>query len=270
MDNRTKWDVIIVGLGDLGHRVAQTCHDRGLKVLGIRRQSVSRDYATLSADIHGQTITPLALQCTCLIYAVAADQRTPEGYQLAYPLGLASARKHIQADRAIYVSSTRIYGQSGSDWIDETTQPLPADWAGQALLDAEQHLNLGDCALVLGGIYGPDRTRMVTLAKQGAWCQPGHFTNRIHIADAAQLCTLLAIRALNDQPLPQRVIGVDGEGADMCDVLQWCRQQVGVDADITAEIQPPVGKKCRSVVFETLAFTCQFPTFREGYREQFV
>lgn len=270
MDNRTKWDVIIVGLGDLGHRVAQACHNNGLRVLGIRRQPVQHDYATLSADIHSQTVAPMALQCTCLIYAVAADQRTPEGYQQAYPLGLASARKKIQADRVIYVSSTRIYGQTTTDWIDENTAPLPADWAGQALLDAEQHLDKGDCTLVLGGIYGPHRTRMITLAQQGTWCQPGHYTNRIHIADAAQLCTLLAVRTLNAQPLPQRVLGVDGEGADMCDVLHWCRQQLSVDVVTTAKIQPPVGKKCHSVLFDTLAFTCQYPTFRAGYRDQFV
>ena len=49
MDNTTKWDLIIVGLGDLGHRVAAACHASGLQVLGIRRQRVERDYPTLVA-----------------------------------------------------------------------------------------------------------------------------------------------------------------------------------------------------------------------------
>jgi nucleoside-diphosphate-sugar epimerase len=268
MDNTTKWDLIIVGLGDLGHRVAAACHASGLQVLGIRRQRVERDYPTLATDLHGDALAAMGLRCHCLVYAVAADQRTPEGYQSAYPLGFARARQAIQADRAIFVSSTRIFGQNVSEWIDENSPAEPADWAGEALLDAEQYLAAGDCALVLGGIYGPQRERMLSLAKQGAWCQPGYLTNRIHIADAASLCRHLVQRCLTETPLPPRVIGVDGEGADMADVLTWCREQLGVAAKPAAEIQPPKGKKCRSILFESLAFTCQYPDFRTGYRDQ--
>lgn len=266
MHNIKKWDVIVVGLGDLGHRVAESLAAQGHTVLGIRRQTVSRTYPTLAMDIHSKEVETLALSCRCLVYAVAADKPSPEGYLKAYPEGIARALKAITAERAIFIGSTRIYGQTTQDWIDEDTVPHPTDWAGEALYAAEQHLRPGDCALILGGIYGPNRDRMLRLGKQGAWCQPGKLTNRIHIVDAARLCVLLSLRVLTSQPLPPRVLGVDGEGADMASVLDWCRSayDVGVDAD--QERHPPVGKKCRSARFESLDFTCLYPTFREGYR----
>ncbi len=255
-----------MGLGDLGHRVAESLSNQGHSVLGIRRSSVSRAYATLATDIFAEDLAAQELSCLCLVYAVSADDRSPQGYQKAYPNGLEQATSNIKTDRVIFVGSSRIYGQQTADWIDENTDPQPSDWAGKTLLDAERHLNSGDCALILGGIYGPDRDRMLRLGKQGAWCQPGHLTNRIHIVDAARLCVVLALKALSDQPLPRRVLGVDGEGADMAEVLDWCRQAQGVAVVPDQELHPPQGKKCHSVLFQQLGFSCTYPSFRDGYQ----
>lgn len=261
------WDLIIVGLGDLGSRVALAQTENNRSVLGIRRQNVNRPYATIPLDIHGEEIESLKLRCKCLMYSVAAKDKSETEYNLAYPEGLARVQKYIAADCTIYVGSTRVYSGSTPGWIDENTTPDPVGYAGQLLAQAEQQLNSGDCCVHLGGIYGPGRDRLVRLAKAGAWSKTGHLTNRIHIEDASRICQLLIDRHLAGQPIPNRVLGVDGQASEMASVLDWLRQELGSDLNPNQQISPQgTTKKCRSIVLKELGFRFQYPDFQQGYQ----
>lgn len=267
MQTNETWDLIIIGLGDLGSRVAEMQSAKNRSVLGMRRSVVSRNYSTLAIDIHSKQFEQLNLKCKCLLYSVAANDRSEAGYRLAYPEGLARVQNHISADHIIYIGSTSVYDEQDTNWIDENTLPNPTGFAGKALSEAENLLGSTDCTVHLGGIYGPGRDRLIRLAKSGTWCKTGHLTNRIHIEDAASICSLLISRVLNQQDIPQRILGVDGEGVDMATLLEWLRVQNNTKISISEEIAySDTGKRCRSILLKDLGFEFKYPDFKRGYK----
>ena len=98
MQTNETWDLIVIGLGDLGSRVAELQSAENRSVLGLRRSEVSRNYSTLAVDIHSKQFDQLKLKCKCLLYSVAAKDRSEAGYRLAYPEGLSRVQNNICAD----------------------------------------------------------------------------------------------------------------------------------------------------------------------------
>jgi nucleoside-diphosphate-sugar epimerase len=108
-----------------------------------------------------------------LIYCVAASAQTDENYRQHYVEGLRhviSALSHAtNLKHVLFVSSTRMYGQSTDALLDEESLPQDYDFGGKRLLEAEALLDAAGkawtyTALRLTGIYGPGRTRMLDLA----------------------------------------------------------------------------------------------------------
>jgi len=261
------WDLIVVGLGDLGSRVADECHKNGLNVLGIRRQKTSMPYATQALDIHSEQLEILNLKCRCLLFSVAADSRTDESYQKTYLSGLKRVLTWIKADTVINISSTRVFAPTTEYWITEDSPRNPADTGGEILSQAAALLQTGSCNLYLGGIYGPGRNRLITMAKQGYWCQPGNKTNRIHIADAVGISCHLINMAANNRFLPSSIMGVDGQAADQANVLSWLRNELSTPANKEHEIKvTSSGKRCKSIELDNLGYRFIYPDFEHGYK----
>ena len=108
----------------------------------------------------------------------------------------------------LFVSSTAVYGDHGSDWVDEKTLPAPKNFNGSILLEAERWLEqqrnrFCTVSLRLSGIYGPGRQFLVDRLKLGQATAPEvdtHWVNRIHIDDAAA-----AIEHLLWLPTPETI-----------------------------------------------------------------
>jgi nucleoside-diphosphate-sugar epimerase len=102
----------------------------------------------------------------------------------------AQSKRNIR--RWVFVSSTAVYGASSDEWVDENTPTLPDGFNGKILLEAEQflhHHHQNSVAMRLSGIYGPGRNQIVQRIQQGlatAPIEPPHYSNRIHIDDAAR------------------------------------------------------------------------------------
>lgn len=265
----TDYQVIIAGAGDLGQRIALGLHRADISVLAIRRSTMDRPYDTLACNLLNGELSDKKLSCDILIYSVAADAPDPETYRKAYYHGLKETLAAVAHKRVLFISSTRVYGSETTGWIDESTDYSPADQQGAILAEASSLLGNSDCSLHLAGIYGPGRDRMLRMASEGSWAKPGHITNRIHVDDAANLSVWLCQQAIQQQMLwPPRILGTDGQGADLHSVLEWLREQMNIapNPDKLVSRSGP-GKACRSVWLKESGFNFQYPDFQSGYSQ---
>jgi nucleoside-diphosphate-sugar epimerase len=256
--------VVIVGCGDLGTRVGRLLDEQSISVLGIRRTPVERsDFPMLALDV--EQLPAANLSCEVLIYCVSADSRTDAGYLKAYVHGLQLAQKSISHQRLIFVSSTRVYGTGD---VNESSAVSGGGFAAQRLLQGEALLKTGDCCVRLSGLYGPNRTWLVRKAAAGAWTDQSHWTNRIHIVDAARVVAALAQKALKQESLPPVVLATDQMPVQMSEVLDYLRTALSVNAQPAAKMSfNDEGKRCTSVTLSELQLELIYPDYRSGYAD---
>ncbi|KAM1012414.1 hypothetical protein ACFX2C_042665 [Malus domestica] len=134
-----------------------------------------------------------------------------------------------------YLSSTSVYGDTGGAWVDEDYIPNPESESGRLRLAAEegwfnfgQSLGISTQVFRLGGIYGPGRSAVDTIVKQGALSESqrmrGHrqFTSRVSVDDICQ-----AIMASMCTPSSRRVYNiVDDDPAPREEVFEYARDLV--------------------------------------------
>lgn len=192
-------EVLIVGCGYTGRRLARRLRARGHEVTGTTRDP---GRATRLAE---EGIRPLVLD---LAEAGGARKLAGEGpeacFHLAPPVepegGGTAVEEVIRALRRapleafVYASSTSVYGDRGGAWVDEEAVPEPDSPAGRARLQAERSvLEAGwswDCRPRIGriaGIYGPDRVMLDAIREGRYHIVEGleAWTNRIHVDDLA-------------------------------------------------------------------------------------
>lgn len=269
-------EILIVGCGDLGAAVAKQLQASGLQAIGVRRHAQAIEGVTIiEADVTAPaTLAPLTtLQPEVLIYCVAASAQTDEAYKAAYVDGLRHVlatqveNKHLK--HVFFVSSTRVYGQVTEDLLNESTQPMPADFGGERLLEAESLLRTLPCratALRLSGIYGPGRLRMIRLA-QSPECWPEHnsWSNRIHRDDAASFIVYLVKQALAGSALLDCYIVTDSQPVSQHEVLSWIARKLKVSSPQTIpSIQ--AGKRLSNQAMLFTGFKLQYPDYQAGYQ----
>ncbi|XP_057768482.1 uncharacterized protein LOC130988612 [Salvia miltiorrhiza] len=135
----------------------------------------------------------------------------------------------------VYLSSTSVYGDSGGAWVDEDYPVKPESEHARARLVAEEQWlcfgqNLGIAAHVfrLGGIYGPGRSAVDTILKQGPMSKGQKarllkdYTSRVHVAD---ICQALHASILN--PSSGKIYNiVDDDPSPREEVFEFARKLV--------------------------------------------
>ncbi len=266
---------LVAGCGYVGAPLARLLAARGEPVLALRRSPKPLDgpgwIRTLAVDLTNPEATRDALAGWAIdrmVYLVSPDGRSDEAYEHAYVTGLANAIAALPLLRdAVLISSTGIYDdvQDGR-WVDERTPTPGAGFAARRLAEGErlllQRVRFGS-VLRLGGIYGPERTRMVSSVLDGTARRPQveTFTNRIHRDDAARA----AIHLLEAEP--GIYIGVDHDQAALATVQEWVAERAGVAVPPPAD-EPSsrrTRKRCDGGKLRRSGFAFTYPTFREGY-----
>lgn len=98
--------------------------------------------------------------------------------------------KSTAVDRAVFLSSTGVYGTTDGSWVDERTKTSPLSDSGKKRLQVEKlycKSGIKSCCLRLSGIYGPGRG-IRKLLEQGSYTTiagEDRWTNRIHVEDIA-------------------------------------------------------------------------------------
>lgn len=194
--------LIIIGCGDIGFRVARLILAQEVPVTAVSRfhkvlpETVTAGSELLTADLDdAETITEVDYRSAAVLYSVPP----PGGGVIDSRVAnfLASIKPGNEPLNIIYISTTSVYGNSGSILLDETVAPNPANHTGRRRLDAEQQFLAWGAArqvpvviLRVSGIYGPGRVPMQRILSREPLLneQDAGYTNRIHAYDLAQVC----------------------------------------------------------------------------------
>jgi len=273
--------IVIAGCGYVGSALGILLADDGHEVFGLRRDPsrLPPRIHPLAADLaRRESLLVLPEGVEYAVYCVSPDDGSPAAYRTAYLDGLERFLRALKEQsekpvRVLFTSSTSVYGQERGEWVDETSPTRPTRATGETLLMAERLLlasGFEATVVRFGGIYGPGRTRLVEQVARGeARIDPEpHFTNRIHLDDAAGM-----LRHLLAPGAASLYLGVDCEPADEADVLRFLAAELGVGAPpVRAPGDPPSprragSKRCRNDLIRQGGYRFRHASFRDGYPE---
>jgi nucleoside-diphosphate-sugar epimerase len=272
-------NLLIAGCGYVGSALARLRVERGDTVFGLRRNPVDlpSGVVPIAADLAvPRSLADLPAALDVVVYAASPAGRDDAFYRTTYVDGLRNLLAALAAQgqkprRAIFVSSTVVYGQTRGEWVDETSPAQPTHFSGKRLLEAEALLHgsgLPGVVLRLGGIYGPRRTRLVDEVRQGraAIARGGpRYTNRIHRDDCAG-----ALDHLIDHAEANCYLGVDSEPEDEAVVLRWLAGALGTSPPRVAGADQRRAtrggsKRCRNALLLASGYAFRYPSYRDGY-----
>ncbi len=261
--------VMLVGVGDLGARIGYELLAAGRRVVGVRRNAdrIPVEFEAHSADVGDPASLATLPNVATLIYVMTAGERTADAYQRAYVDGLRNVLAAVRPSRVLSVSSTAVYEVDDGGWVDEMSPTAPTGFSGRAMLEMEhvaEDSPIESCAVRLGGVYGPGRTRFVEQVRSGkaTFGPEPAYTNRIHADDAATLIASLAV-APKVEPI---VIGVDNDPAERREVITWMADRLDVSVPpVDLSAAPNSNKRCSNRLALSLGFAPRYPSFREGY-----
>ena len=270
-----KEKLLIVGCGKLGLKIGNALSKK-FEIIGLKRKNFNNEslFRVLELDIFSNEFTKKikSINPDYIIYSVAADNQTEELYQDAYVNGL-----RLSIDAALicsnikhffFISSTRVYGQKSEEFLSEYTEPLPNDFGGRALLEGENLLKnkpLSSTTLRLSGIYGGNRTYMLSLAKRPEdWPDINRWTNRIHEDDIVHFISFL-LDKLKEIPLEPLYLLTDNLPAPIYDVLNFIRVELNLPKNQKFGNENSDGKKLKSKIIPGLNFHFEYSDYRNGY-----
>lgn len=273
--------ILYAGCGDLATGSAQLLAGESHQCIGLRRQPKKLpDFIQgIQADLSDPALIPaLPQDIDYVVVTLTPSEFSEAAYQKAYVTGLSNLldalkNQSIHPKRVLFASSTSVYHQNQSEWVDEASETSPSSFSGKAMLLAEDVLRrsgLPTTSIRFSGIYGPERERMLHWAQAGATvpATPVHFSNRIHREDCAGVITHLIKHDLSGASLEECYVASDNKPSTFADVLEWLREQLGVavnpDAEQTKKIRTG-SKRCRNDRLTATGYQLMYPDFRDGY-----
>ncbi len=274
-------NTLIVGCGDIGIPLAALLATEGHKVWGLRRSGqLPEPIQTLNADVtHADSLQCLAeLSFDYVVVTLTPGEFTDQRYQAVYVDGLAhviaALKDSHKIKRLLFISSTSVYHQGDSQWVDECSPTEPTTFSGKRLLEAE-HVAAASgiqySIIRFAGIYGPGRRRLIEQVKAGQGCpsSPPLYTNRIHRDDCVGFLAHLIRMDSEQQALAACYIGVDSEPVTMWDVKSWLAQQLGIDPNAldNSGATRRSSKRCSNARLLATGYTLRYSGYQQGYGE---
>jgi dTDP-4-dehydrorhamnose reductase len=177
--------------------------------------------------------------------------------------------------RAVYLSTTGVFGVNDGSWVDEETPAKPSNPKAEARLHCEnvyRASGLRTLVLRLPAIYGYERGIVESL-RQGTYRlidNGENWTNRIHVDD---LVTIIAKVLEADPEEPLLCVG-DEEPARACDVVQFVCSKLGLPWPTSISAQEAREKGLYTMLSNqrvkstrmrsVLGVTLKYPSYREG------
>lgn len=205
--NTTYRQVLIVGCGDIGARVAKCWQQRGMAITGVVRSDTSVQYLqtqgipALACDLGQDACCLPTVEPPFIIYYFAPPPATGQTDMHCRQLLHCLDQQEIMPARIVAISTTGVYGDCGGRLVTEDETPNPQVDRARRRYDMECQLrqwcdqrNVDLIILRVGGIYGPGRLPLERIQK-GIPILYEHLapkTNRIHADDLAEICVAAA------------------------------------------------------------------------------
>lgn len=274
--------VLILGCGDLGRRLATLLPDADFQVTGVRRNppqnsSPALQYCAADASDPQQWRHILSRRFDIIVITMTPSERSDEGYRRAYVETCGHLVTHLKQQPAapllLFVSSTAVYGQNDGSWVDEDSPTEPRAFNGERLLQAESLIResgYDHCIVRFSGIYGPGRNRLIEQVRKGRAVLSQNYTNRIHADDCAGVLAHLIHRHVQGSGIDRLYVASDNYPAPMAEVVNWLAMQLKVNHAIFAphqNNQEQGNKRCSNQRLIASGYHFRYADFREGYRE---
>ncbi|TVU22501.1 hypothetical protein EJB05_32202, partial [Eragrostis curvula] len=187
-----------------------------------------------------------------------------------------------------YLSTTSVYGDCGGELVDEDHTVNPMSESAKLRYTAEKGwLNLMDdpdlsaFILRLGGIYGPGRSALDTLAKSKSLSQrqkmreSKQYTARIHVADIYQAilasmslrCARKIFNVVDDDPAPRTEVFTFARSLIermYPDLIAESIEAISTGLDSQARIIPAEKRVSNARLKQELGVKLLHPTYRSG------
>lgn len=224
-------DVLILGCGYVGERLAVRLRGEGVTAIGTTRDPgkarrlEAAGVRTVRLDVRAPGWeAKLAALSPGLVYylippvpgEVAEGGLAADGAASTEPAPARALRVLARGGLRgfVYGSTTGTYGDRGGDWVDESSDPRPDSARGAARLAAERAVlaagsgaGVRACVVRIAGIYGPGRllSRGRRLGYVEVLSDAQTWSNRIHVEDLVEALLLVGRR------------GEGGETYNACD-----------------------------------------------------
>jgi len=272
--------ILFVGCGELAINAGQKLISQGADVVGLRRRPglLPEGFTELLGDVtQPESLAVLDNQhFDFVVVTLTPGEISEAAYQRVYVDGSAAllarlADKPIQ--RVLFVSSTSVYGQNQSEWVDETSPTEAKSFSGQRMRAAEalyETSPLPCSAVRFSGIYGPGRYRLIQQVAQYQGCaaEPAMFSNRIHRDDCVGVLVHLLNRAADGEGLERCYLASDSSPVTLHEVKRWIAGQLDIpvaDLDESQASTRAGSKRCSNKRLLASGYRFQYPSFSDGY-----
>lgn len=270
-------NILIVGCGDLGMRLAHALSDKGHQVTGLKRHPPSRDSRIryIAADIaSGIGLDAMDADFDQLFFIVTPDDRSESAYSAIYEAGLHHLLAKLPRCPWIFVSSTGVYAQSQGEWVDEDSPAEPEAVTSRLIRQAEKRLiesNSDNVIVRFSGIYGPGRESLLRMAAQSPAIQkkPPYFTNRIHQLDCVGVLDFLLEQRLKGRKLENCYLASDDDPAPLWDVISWLAERMHCVPPVAKAVDQDaaMNKRCSNRRLKDLGYQFCYSDYKQGYAE---
>lgn len=198
--------ILIVGCGYLGRRVARREREHGNPVVALVRSAESAAALTLPGvevrrvDLDdASTLAGLPTQAVILYYFAPPPSSGRSDPRISRFLSAIGA--DAMPARIVLVSTSGVYGDCHGEWVDESRPARPDADRAHRRFDAETRLRhwAGEHAvpfviLRVPGIYGPGRLPVERLTRRQPVLREAEspWSNRVHVDDLARACLAAA------------------------------------------------------------------------------
>jgi nucleoside-diphosphate-sugar epimerase len=205
--------LLIVGCGDVGLRIVARLRGR-FRVFALSSTPARRPLlraagvVPIAGDLDApRTLARIGALAPRIIHLAPPDER---GRGDRRTRRLAGAVRGVE--RAVYISTTGVYGDHGGARIDETARLRPASERAWRRLDAERTMRarLDATVLRVPGIYADDRLPLDRLRQRQPALAPDDdvHSNHIHGDDLARIALAALVRGA-----PRRVLNAVDDSA---------------------------------------------------------
>ena len=269
--------LLLVGLGDLGGRIASLAQQADIKVIGMRRGTQTPAGVQLLQHDASTPWPAVAEPIADLLLCLSPDNRSPAAYQQAYCQVAEQAlywwQQQAKPPHIWLISSTSVYGQQQGEWVDEQSPRQPLTDTARLLVQTEQRYLQSSAPVTIlrpSGLYGPGRTYLLRQAQATVPdTKPpadDHYTNRIHITDAARAVVHLLQLRRRGATLADSYNLSDTQPATLQQVLCFIRQQLLAQPPAEAPLATELGgKRISSARLAASGFVWHYQDYRSGY-----